>query len=83
MATKNITIEMDVYERLKAMKGPSESFSQVLRRAIPAPRASITACDLLKLVEDDGGVLQATPEQLNDIERVRKESNKGLDPWIS
>ena len=34
MATKTISIELDVYERLKSLKKDSlESFSQVIRRA--------------------------------------------------
>lgn len=34
MATKTISIELDVYEKLKSLKkGGRESFSQVLRRA--------------------------------------------------
>lgn len=32
MGTKTISITDEVYERLKALKGPSESFSDELRR---------------------------------------------------
>ena len=32
MSTKNISITDDAYARLAALKGPNESFSQVIRR---------------------------------------------------
>ncbi len=40
MATKTISIMDDVYERLKALKSPDESFSDTLRR-ITSSRADI------------------------------------------
>lgn len=51
MATKTISIELDVYERLKALRtAPSESFSQVLRRSLPV-RAGLTGAEILSLIE--------------------------------
>ncbi|HMO17965.1 MAG TPA: antitoxin VapB family protein [Oligoflexia bacterium] len=51
MATKTISIELDVYDKLKAQKRDSrESFSQVLRRAHWGERSS-TGVDLLNWIE--------------------------------
>jgi predicted CopG family antitoxin len=51
MATKTISIELDVYERLRHLKsGPGESFSQVLRRELPEPQYW-TAVDFLQAIE--------------------------------
>jgi len=47
MATKTISIEIDVYEKLKAAKrGPRDSFSKVIRRAKLSDEA-LTGQDLL------------------------------------
>jgi predicted CopG family antitoxin len=52
MATKTLSVELDVYERLKALKNtPSESFSQVLRRTLPGSRV-LTGAELLRRIED-------------------------------
>ncbi|HAL44721.1 MAG: hypothetical protein A2Y12_00675 [Planctomycetes bacterium GWF2_42_9] len=37
MATKTITIDMDAYKRLKAVKDNNESFSQTIKRVIKEP----------------------------------------------
>ena len=52
MATKNISVYLDVYQRLTALKSsPVESYSQVLRRVLPA-RQYWTGADLLRAIED-------------------------------
>jgi predicted CopG family antitoxin len=52
MATKTISIELDVYDKLKAQKKDSrESFSQVIRRAHWDERPS-TGADLLNWIEN-------------------------------
>ena len=83
MATKTISIEVDVYDRLKALKQTSsESFSQVLRRELSPPRG-IRASDLLRIAKEDGGVLKVTEAQLQDIEEAKESLSQWSDPWNS
>jgi predicted CopG family antitoxin len=37
MATKTISIDMDAYRRLRAVRGKHESFSQAIKRVIQVP----------------------------------------------
>ena len=71
MATKTISIELDVYERLRALRStPSESFSKVLRRALPA-RTGLTGGELLALIESgDYPKVGWTDEEMDAIENV-------------
>jgi predicted CopG family antitoxin len=83
MATKTISIEIDVYDRLKALKQTSsESFSQVLRRELSPPRG-ISAKDLLRIANEEGGVLKITEAQLQEIEQAKESLNLWSDPWNS
>jgi predicted CopG family antitoxin len=80
MATKTISIEIDVYERLKALKSTSsESFSQVLRRELPRQRG-LPVSELLKRAEN-GAFLNMNEEGLANVEWVRTAMNRWDDPW--
>ena len=37
MATKTISLDLEAYERLKAVQGNGESFSQTIKRTVQAP----------------------------------------------
>lgn len=37
MATKTITVDLEAYQRLKSVQRDTESFSQTIKRTIPAP----------------------------------------------
>ncbi|MFZ4508788.1 MAG: antitoxin VapB family protein [Fimbriimonas sp.] len=71
MATKTISIELDVYERLKSLKSrDSESFSQVLRRTLPANR-SVRASNILAMLES-GSLPKVgwTDQEMEQIESI-------------
>ena len=71
MATRTNPFEVDVYERLKALRSaPSESFSKVLRRALPS-RTGLTGAEILAMIED--GTYPAvgwTEAEIDAIENV-------------
>ena len=71
MATKTISIEVDVYERIKALRSmPSESFSEVLRRALPS-RTGLTGGETLAMIEDGTyPVVGWTEAEIDAIENV-------------
>lgn len=37
MATKTITVDLEAYQRLKSVQRDHESFSETIKRTIPAP----------------------------------------------
>ncbi len=37
MATKTISVDLEAYQRLKAVQRENESFSQTIKRTIPSP----------------------------------------------
>jgi hypothetical protein len=81
VATKTISIQLDVYERIRQLKkSPSESFSQVLRRELLG-LAGVSADELLVLARRPGGLLQATDEQLRQVDEFRADSTRWQDPW--
>jgi len=81
MATKTISLEIDAYERLKAVKAPGESFSDVVRRAT-FPKRKFTGRDLLNSLRERGPLLSA--RALDDLEKAhQKLSAPPDDPWKS
>jgi predicted CopG family antitoxin len=79
MATKTISLELDAYERLRAAKGPGDSFSDVVRRAI-FPKPALTARELLSQLKAKGPRLSAL--ELNELEKTHdKLSGRPDDPW--
>jgi hypothetical protein len=81
MATKTISIEIDVYERLRALKAsPSESFSQVLRRQL-ATVGGLPAAELSRRAKQPGGFLGLTEKELRRIEESRAEHKEWSDTW--
>lgn len=81
MATKTISIEIDVYEQLRALKtSPSESFSQVLRRQL-ASAGGLPAYELLRRAKQPQGFLGISEPDLRRIEKARSANGSWDDPW--
>ena len=79
MATKTISLELDAYERLKAAKGPGDSFSDVVRRAT-FPKKPFTAQDLLLQLQKRGPLFSES--ELKDLEKTHDQlSTLPDDPW--
>jgi len=76
MATKTISIEVDVYEKLRDLKNsPSESFSQVLRRLTSGPKV-ITGADVVRLI-DEGRIPKVFSDQ--ELDRLDEMQQEELD----
>lgn len=84
MATKTISLEIDAYDKLKrAKRNPSESFSEVVRRAV-FPGVASTAGDLLDLVSrwrEEGRVLLAEAE-LDRLEDAQRNPRTSERHWV-
>lgn len=84
MATKTISIELDVYNRLKERrKSPRESFSQILRRA-KWDDESLTGQKLLNVLE--GRIATnalLSDEDLNTLDNLQEQDSAPEDKWAS
>lgn len=79
MATKTISLQLDAYEKLRAARRrPSESFSQVIRRA-RWPEETITAGELLRRYRERGGFL--SEEDLDRIDELKAKEAPPIDKW--
>jgi len=71
MAIKTISLELDAYESLKAIKRhPRESFSEVVRRLVQ-PKTSITGKQLFDRLQE--GRFTLTEEDAEAIDRLNRE----------
>jgi len=69
MATKNIAISEDAYERLKALKRPGESFTEVIRR-VTGGRG---------VIELAGALTEKQADELErEVSHVRRASSRRL-----
>jgi predicted CopG family antitoxin len=65
MAVKTITIDLDAYERLRRLREGKASFSQVIKKYLPAPDS--TAGDLLERL-DGVSISDVSDETLDAID---------------
>jgi hypothetical protein len=81
VATKTISIELDVYDALVRHRlSPSESFSRVLRRARWDDREKGRAGDILTSLDH---LPAPTDAQLNEWESIQRNDRPAEDKWTS
>ncbi len=73
MGTKNIAISEEAYQRLKALRKPGESFTEVIER-ITHSRSILELAGVLSTAE--GTELKST------IKKIREESSKRIHETI-
>lgn len=79
MATRTISLREEAYERLRrAKRTPSESFSEVVMRAV-WPDAELTGETLLRKVRERGRIYR--PEELDRVERATSADAPPGDKW--
>ena len=78
MASKNISIDSDLYERLKKLKKPKESFSELLERLLnEGLKGSISR------IMKHFGAWEDLPEEFDQITReFRKSMNENMESRI-
>lgn len=78
VATKTITLELDAYEKLRAMKKAGESFTEVVRRA-SFNDAPLTGGDLRTYLRAGGSGV--SERYLNAVEEAAKHDPLPDNPW--
>lgn len=78
MATKTISLRLEAYERLKRVRGPGESFSDVVMRA-RWPEEAMTASEYLAWVRERGPLY--TPEALDRVDELGADDAPPVDKW--
>ena len=80
MGTKTISLRDEAYERLRrARKSPSESFSDVVMRAI-WPDEPLSAGEFLRLVRERGAVY--TTDELKRVDEASVSDQPPEDKWL-
>ena len=78
VATKTITLELDAYERLRALKRPGESFSEVVRRAV-FPESAPKGSDLTAYYRAGGS--EVPHSYLDTVEQAAQADLTPDNPW--
>ena len=78
MATKTITLEIDAYERLRAVKPGGESFTEVVRRAVWVD-APVTDAALREHCRKGGS--SVSDRYLDAVEQAAGHDPIPDDPW--
>ncbi|WP_460826476.1 antitoxin VapB family protein [Nostocoides australiense] len=81
MAVKTITIDLEAYDRLSRLKDGGLSFSQVIKKYLPAPGG--TAADLLATLDDmgDDAVAEGTLDVVEVTVRDRRLHAVRVPTW--
>ncbi|MFT5106681.1 MAG: putative CopG family antitoxin [Pseudoalteromonas tetraodonis] len=78
MATKTVSLELDAYEKLRAAKRGSESFSAVVRRAVIPGRAR-SGAEIINYLKSEGPFF--TDEELDAMEAAGDADQPPVSPW--
>lgn len=78
MVTKTITLELDVYEKLRSAKRGRESFSSVVRRVI-IPGKATNGSDVIAYLKAEGPFFEDA--ELDAMESIDRNDPPPTNPW--